>query len=342
MVPYRILSVVLTVFCTSSLYPQNFPDDKVDSLLKSGITRIINQQYEEALYAFTMLNDDYPSLPLGKIYLAACKIAEAYDLAIEYDSEFIEANLEDARMMAEDLVDIDESNIWNNYYLALTEGYLSYYEAINDNWLSAISTGMNSINAFGTCLNIDSTFYEAYIGIGTYEYWMSRNTEFLNGLPFYNDETQIGIVKLKEAIEGSSYNSYLAINSLVWIYIDQQNYIDAIELGRNAVNDFPDSRYFKWGLARAYEDVNPITSISIYNEILDSFLDDTSINRINEVILKHLIAQQYSKIGDNEKSLNLCEDILSIAIPTDYEFSRIENRLERVKNLRDELIKQNP
>jgi tetratricopeptide (TPR) repeat protein len=181
---------------------------------------------------------------------------------------------------------------------------------------------------------MDSTFYEAYIGIGTYDYWMSRNTEFLNGLPFYNDNTQIGIDKLREAIDKSSYTSYLATHSLVWIYIDQHNYSEAIKLAQKAVNDFPTSRYFKWGLARAYEDIDPATSIEIYNEILLSFLDVKSNNHINEITLKHLIAQQYFKIGDIERSLSLCENILSMTNLSDYEISRLENRLERVKELR--------
>ncbi|MFC2102994.1 hypothetical protein ACFLSS_01045 [Bacteroidota bacterium] len=342
LVPYKIFFFALSISLTNFHFAQKIPDAKVDSLLVSGIENIINQQYDDALYDFTVLDNDYPDLPLAKIYLAACKIAEAYDLAIEYDSDYIESNLEFAKNMAEELIEHDEYNIWYNYYFALAEGYLSYYNAINDNWLSAISTGMNSITAFGTCLNIDSTFYEAYIGIGTYEYWMSRNTEFLNGLPFYNNEAQIGIKKLREAVDKSSYNSYLAINSLVWIYIDQQKYTDAIEIAQSGVNDFPYSRYFKWGLARAYEDFDPVISISIYNEILNFFLTDSSHNRINEITLKHLIAQQYFKIGMIEKSLDLCEEILSINNLTDYELSLLENRLERVENFRYDLAERKP
>ena len=338
----KIYSLILITSISGLLFAQKFPDQKVDSLLKSGIANIINQQYDNALSTFIKLDTNYPGLPLAKIYLAACKIAEAYDYATEYDSDFIESKLEEAKSIAENLIDEDEFSIWNNYYLALAEGYQSYFNAINDNWLSAISNGMSSISAFGTCLNEDSTFYEAYIGIGTYEYWMSRNTEFLNGLPFYEDETQVGIEKLRQAVNKSSYNSYLAINSLVWIYIDQERYNEAVNIALDAVRDFPGSRYFKWGLARAYEDVNPEISIKIYYELLNSFLADISFNRINEITLKHLIAQQYSAIGKNDKSLELCEDILSIKNLTDYETSRLENRLERVKEFKRKLIDNKP
>lgn len=317
---------------------QDFPDQRVDSLLKSGITNVVNQDYAEANKYFKQLASEYPELPLGKIYLAASKIAEAYDYKKKYDSDYIESNLQEAREHAEELLSTDEDNLWFNYYYALSEGYLAYYDEIQENWLFALSSGMNSISAFGNCLNIDNNFYEAYIAIGTYEYWMSRKTEFLDWMPSYEDETEIGIEKLRAAIEFASYNSHLAVNSLIWIYIDQKDFNTAIEIGRNAVDEFPDSRYFKWGLARAYEDVNTDSSIQLYYDLLESFSQEKDQNYINEIVLKHLIAQQYVKTGEKEKALILCDEILSVNDLNDYELSMLEERMERVKELKNTLI----
>ena len=60
-------------------------------------------------------------------------------------------------------------NLWYNYFYALTEGYIAYYEALNENWISALTNGMNSIKYFENCLSADDEFYEAYIAIGTFE-----------------------------------------------------------------------------------------------------------------------------------------------------------------------------
>lgn len=331
---FKILFIGLYLFSTNLLFAQVFPNRQVDSLLQHGIKNIINQKYFKAEETFTKLDKNYPELPFGKIYLAACKIAEAYDYADEYDSEYIDSNLEKSKEIAEVLLSEDENNIWFNYYYALAEGYIAYFDAIRENWLSALSTGMNSINYFGSCLNMDENFYESYIAIGTYEYWISRKTEFLEWLPFIEDDSKIGIEKLRTAVESASYNSYLATNSLIWIYIDQNDFRTAIELGERAIAEFPDSRYFKWGLARAYEDVNPDSSIQLYFEILHSFPGKKNRNYINEIILKHLIAQQYVKIGEREKALILCDEILGIRNLNDFELEKLENRLERVKELK--------
>jgi tetratricopeptide (TPR) repeat protein len=300
--------------------------------------KVVNQEYTEANKYFKQLALEYPELPLGKIYLAASKIAEAYDYKKEYDSEYIESNLQEAREHAEELLSTDENNLWFNYYYALAEGYIAYYGAIRNDWLSALSTGMNSIKAFGNCLNIENNFYEAYIAIGTYEYWISRKTEFLEGMPFYDDETEIGIEKLRTAIQFASYNSHLAVNSLIWIYIDQKDFNTAIEIGQIAVNEFPGSRYFKWGLARAYEDVNTDSSIQLYYDLLESFSKETDQNSINSIVLKHIIAQQYVKIGEKEKALILCDEILSLSDLNKYELSMLHELLERVRKFKNTII----
>ena len=337
LVHFKLLVFVFAILPSIFLRAQKFPISRVDSLLKSGIKNIVSQDYISAEKNFNTLNTEYPLIPLGKIYLVATKIAQAYDYAEEYDEDFIESELDSAKEIAKNILDSNDNNIWANYYYALAEGYSAYFDALNDNWLPAISTGFNSITAFGTCLNLNNNFYDAYIAIGTYEYWMSRKTDFLNGLPFYEDNSDSGIAKLETAIDKFSYNSYLAINSLIWIYINKENYSGAIELGEKAVRKFPNSRYFKWGLARAYEDIDPDKSIKLYFEILNSFPLGLSQNHINEIVLKHLIAQQYVKMGKRESALSLCNEILSLGNLTDFELSKLGNRLERVKELKGSL-----
>jgi len=331
------LFAILFFLSQQTVFTQDYPEPRVDALLKDGIIHIINQDYEGAKIFFESLDDEYSNLPFGKIYLAAVSIAESYDYAEEFDSDFIYNNLEEAKDQSLDLVDEDEENLWNNYFYALSEGYIAYFNAINESWLSAVSTGLNSISAFEDCLDIDPTFYESYIAIGTFEYWKSRKSEPLSWLPFIDDNKSYGIERLITAIDSSSYNTYLAINSLVWIYIDQENYLAAIQTSEKALVDFPESRLFKWGLARAYEDVNPEHSIDIYFQILNSYPRFRNSNQVNETILKHLIAQQYVTIGDEQKAIELCREILREGTIPQSSMEKLEDRLERVEELLHQL-----
>jgi len=334
-----ILIFFVILFCAD--YPaQTYPDAQVDSMLKTGIWHIVNQEYTAANEVFHSLDLEYPQLPLGKIYLAANMIAEAYDYAQDFDEKYILKILESAKEQSDVLIRNDKENIWYRYFYALAEGYISYFEAINGNWFSALSTGINSISAFEKILIIDNKFFESFIAIGTFEYWRSRKMEFMNWLPFTNDTKETGINLLKVAIDSSSYNTHLAVNSLIWIYIDQKKYDDAIKVAEKALAEFPQSRTFKWGVARAYEEINPLQAIELYSEILDSYPSSLKENYKNEITLKHLIAQQYAKLGEEEKAIQYCDEILSTKNIPKKTQDELSGRIERVKSLKKELSKK--
>ena len=335
----KILVIFFVVLIYSEYPAQVYPDERVDSLLRAGIRQIVNQDYKSAEKTFTKLNKEYSQLPFGKIYLAANKIAEAYDYAQDFDEDYILKNLELAKEQSQELVDKDATNIWYHYFYALAEGYSSYYEAIQGSWFSALSTGINSISEFEKILDEDRNFYEAYIAIGTFEYWKSRKLEFMDWLPFANDTKNIGIDRLIVAIDSSSYNSHLAINSLIWIYIDQKNYDEARKVAEKSLIEFPQSRTFKWGLARTYEENNPSNAIKLYLDILHSYPKTLRQNYKNEITLKHIIAQQYAKLGDTEKAIKYCDEILSMKNIPKKTLEELSGRLERVKALKAELSK---
>jgi tetratricopeptide (TPR) repeat protein len=332
-------SITLIIFLFSHLFifPQEFPDSNVNSMLKSGIENIILQNYDEAEHIFSKLENEYPEIPLGKIYLAAVEIAKAYDFAEPFNEDFINNKLEQAEKQSSELLDADGNNIWNIYFIALTRGYISYYYALNEDWLSSLSSGVNSIRDFEKCLQLNPDFYEAYTALGSYKYWKSRKTEFLNWLPFIKDEKQEGIEYLKKAITHSSYNTYLAINSLIWIYIDSGELNQAIKLSEEALKKYPGSRFFKYSLARAYEDIDHSKAIEYYYEILNSYPQTKNPHRYNEIELKHKIAQQYAKMGEKQKALELCNEILNIRNMSEYDRIKLSGRLDRIRTLKKEL-----
>ena len=336
---YRMIIVsIFVILFTINIKSQIYPDAKVDSLVRMGIDNLLIQRYDAAKQAFKELDNKYPKLPLGKTYLVAVEIAEAYDFQDRYNAHYIEANLDTAETLAKNLLDEDDENIWNRYFMALQQGYYSYFQALEKNWLSAFSNGLNSVENFEKCLKINPNFYDSYTAIGAFKYWRSRKTEFLKWLPFLKDERESGIKNLKIAVEHETYSNYLAVNSLLWIYIDQKKDKDAIELAEKVLSKYPGSRFFMWPLARAYEEVDHIKSIEIYYKILSSYTYLKNNNRYNEILLKHIIAQQYIKMGNNnEKVLQLCNEILNTQGLSDYVKDKLEDRLERVKELKKEL-----
>lgn len=338
LVLFNKILIALILFSNFS-FAQKYPDEKVHSILNEGIHEIINQNYDAARIQFEYLNKNFPNIPLGKIYLAAVEIAEAYDYAEEFNDEVIMDYLDKAETQSKKLLANDPKNVWNKYFLALVKGYNAYYKALNESWIPAFTKGMSSVSDFEDCLAINPEFYESYIAIGAYKYWSSSKTEFINWLPFISDDKDTGIEYLKKAIKYSSYNSYLAAYSLIWVYIDRENYSDAEKVAEDALIKNPNSRLFKWSLARIYEEIDKKKSINLYFDLLKSYPELSKKNHINEVLISHIIAQLYYKLGQKENALQMCNDILAIKDFSEYAADELDSRIERVKNLKRKIIR---
>jgi len=314
---------------------QNFLPKKTDSLITAGINSIITQNFDDAKKTFIVL-DEYDKIdPFGKIYLTATSISRTYDLGEEYKWDYISNLLEDALKIAEDNYYADPNSVIKLYTLALAEGYNAYVKGLRKNWFSAISNGYDAIIHFEKCLLIDPTFYDAYTAIGTFKYWKSKKTSFL---PMVSDERNLGIKYLELAVEKARHTNYIAVNSLLWVYIDNKEYDKAITLGKNILHKYPSSRLFKWGLARAYETIDINKSIKVYNEILNDYNSMKSLNGYNQIVVMHLIAQLETRRGNNTKALELCNNILNMKSLSEYVLDELDDRLERVEFLRNSLL----
>ena len=308
---FDIILIITLSLCCGNTFSQIYPNPVVDSLLETGITETIDQNYSEAKSTFIQLDKLFPELPLGKIYITNVYIAQAFDYSCEFQTDTIDYYLGAARKEAENLVNKNDKNIWNQYSLALCEGIYSYFQALNNNWISAFTNGLNSISGFQECLKLNTNFYDAYTALGTYKYWRSRKTQIVKWLPFVPDEEDDGIKYLSMAIDHSTYTKYMAVNSLIWIYIDRKNFSNAEKLALIALKRFPDSRQFKLEYARALEESNPNKAIQVYSDVLNDYL----------------------KI----KGLNHCNEILNIKNLSDYEKDKLGKRIERVKQLKENI-----
>jgi len=317
----------------ASIFSQSYPEPKVDVLIKKGIEFIMEQNYEEANITFNALDKAFPNLPFGKLYLSAVLITKANDLAIPLETEKIKKYLDDA----EDIIETtsERNMLWYNYSMGLVRGYRAYFESLQGRWFSTFTDGISAVNYFEKCLKIDSSFNDAKIVIGTYKYWKSVKAAWL---PFFADESGEGFALLNKGIEKESYNFASGVISLLWIYIDKKKFSTAITLAEETLKKYPKNRNYKWALARAYEDVNLSKAIELHYELLASYASVKQANRINEITLKHKIAQDYERIGDRKKALQLCNEILSVKKFTPYEKQKLEERLERVIALKTKLL----
>lgn len=331
LVHYKTVLILLIFFSTS------FSQIK-DSLLMKGINLLINQDYQSSIEVFTSLKHLDPNLPLGNIYLAAVEISSGYDYAVPYNDKKINSLLNEALLQCKML---PENDINTKYYLALCYGYQAYFQALSDNYLKAASLGLKSINLFEEIVEENPKFYEAYTAIGTFKYWKSKKTEFINWLPFFDDEKDQGVSDLELASQFSLFSKNMADFSLVWIYIDQNKLEQALDLMNSVLEIYPNSRLFLAAKARIVEFTDMNQSLNIYNQILSSLEAEKKLFAINKVNLLYLIAQQHYRMNNVEQALKYLNEIKSIKKFTEYEKSKLSERMSKVDDLYAELRDKN-
>jgi len=295
------------------------------------------QNYNDSENYFKRLEKIDTINPFGKIYLSVTSISKSFDLGEEYKWDYITKLLNESISVAEENLKRKPNSVIRLYTLALAEGYKAYVKGLESNWFSAISNGFDAIKNFEKCLMIDSTFYETYTAIGTFKYWKSKKGSFL---PMIRDERDLGIKYLELAVLKAKYSKYLAVNSLLWIYIDNKEYQKAIKLANEILTKYPKTRLFKWALARAYESVDIHKSIGVYKDILNDYETMTGLNGYQKIVLFHLIAQLENRLGNKKTALELCNKILNTKNLSEYVLDELDSRLERVKHLREKILEK--
>jgi len=321
-------------------HAQRFPDERVHELLIAGNDLGLKQRYDEEYSKFEKIVQLRPESPVGYLYQAAVLEAKSTDYETEMEGEKLESLLDKAIELSRKMVERNDKDPWGYYFLGIA--FISYanYHIRIDNWIRGANYGFKAKKEFERCIEVDSTFYDAYVGLGTFRYWRSRKTEPLNWLPFLGDDREEGIRFIKITIEKGTYNKYQAIHSLVWILIDAARYDEAITYSKKALEAYPTSRFFLWGLARAYENRDPKTARELYRELLNSVTSEKINNHYNEIVLHYIIAKLSYELGDYPTALKECQTVLSYNnLDADVK-QRLEERMEHTKKLMNDVMKK--
>jgi tetratricopeptide (TPR) repeat protein len=201
---------------------------------------------------------------------------------------------------------------WGEYFLGTADGYDAYERVEQGDWLGGVRKGMSSASKFEEIIEKDSSFYDAYVGIGTYYYWRSRKTEFLHWIPFIKDDRELGIKMLTAGAEHSEYNRYAAISSLISIFLDTKNYKLAEEWSNRGLSYYPKNRIFLWGLVTALDRQNrSAEAVSAYSSLLENIISANAPHPYNEIVCRLNLVKSKVSLNDTTNVVYHLKRLLS-------------------------------
>ena len=298
-------------------------------LILRGIDSGIRENYELAESIFKRIISAEPENPEGYFFLGACYQTQMIDLESDFREKEFYHNMGKSIELSKKRIEKNENDIWAHFYFGNSYGSIAVYDAKHKRWWSGLKKGLKAKSAFKKVIELDSTFYDAYLGLGSYHYWVSVVTKALRWLPFFRDEREKGVDEVKLAAAKSLYSKESAQYSLIYIYLEEKEYDKAINLAKAMNLEFPESKLFLWPLADAlYLKREWENSIRHYEKILELISNPDPSGYFNTIECRHRIAECYFHLELYERCKEECEKILS------YQLSKgVQKKLK--KELKD-------
>ncbi|MGD0037323.1 MAG: hypothetical protein ABSC53_08530 [Bacteroidota bacterium] len=335
----RAFNIILTIVFGAAISQAQWKlEPSLHTLVVSGIDFILKQEYERADSLFRVVTNCYPDHPAGYLYRAAVMQAYNMDFDVPIEQDKFDSLLMIGKSAAEKI-----SLPWGGYFFGTADGYDAYERVQSGDWFGGVRKSMASASKFEEIIEKDSSFYDAYVGIGTYYYWRSRKTEFLRWLPFVKDDRELGIKMLIIGAEQSEYNRFAAISALIAIYLDSENYKQAEEWSKRSLNFYPENRIFLWGLATALDRQNRFAeAVPAYSNLLKNIVYSHAPHPYNEIVCRLNLVKSKIALNDTTNVFYHLKTLLSYetcSFPANLQ-SRAKAKFEEARKLLLKIEKQ--
>lgn len=333
------IPLFLIVWLFSDANGQAGHPEELDSLVRQGIDLTLRQDYARADSTFILICVRFPTHPAGYLYRAAVLQTKAMDYEDPIDAVPFDSLIEKGKYAAEGMIRESPSSPVGHFYLGTAAGYSAYSHVERGNWFTGITQGLASASDFKKTMGLDSSFYDAYVGVGTYYYWKSRKTSFLNWA--LGDRREEGIRLLEIAATKGIYNRYAAMSALVTIYLDAGRFREAKSWARQGLEQYPDNRIFLWGLAAAQEKSEEYEhALSTYLNLNKSIVEARIANPYNEVLSRLNLMKVQIALGQTDELRTQVEKILSFehySFPSHLQ-KRARDKFDQARNIQAKFV----
>ncbi len=222
--------------------------------LDEGLMQLYNLDYEQARSKFRRLIAEEPANPYGYLFEAGAIWWQASnEYALFEDTPTLEGLFEEDVGEA-----IRASKAWiqSSDPLVRAEGYFAegmaygargQWHLLRGRWIKAYFDGKRGVKQLYRCLKADPELYDAYLGLGVYDYQAARLPGILKlgALIGVRGDLLRGIERLQLAVEKGRFGSRQAAQFLLGIYlVDLKDTQRAQPLLERLRASYPASPYF--------------------------------------------------------------------------------------------------
>ncbi|MBI3871686.1 MAG: hypothetical protein HY304_01240 [candidate division Zixibacteria bacterium] len=203
-----------------------------ESLVWGSRSRLISRliwtdRYDDALDSGNVLLSTDSTRLLGHLLLGITyySISNQYRTDRYFDSAT--AHLDSAIAIAQTQLSAQGDDADLLFVLGSGYAFRGALRGQQGGWWGAIRDGVRSAASLNKAVAMDSTLYDAYLGLGTYHYWKSAKSKHFTWLPFVKDRREQGIREATTAGRLGNITPMAAQKSLIVIYMNENRLDDA-------------------------------------------------------------------------------------------------------------------
>jgi len=306
-----------------------------------GIELTINNQFDEAVQVFSTACQQTPGDYRAHFYLAATldskmthyendADAAAFNTAVDSVILLVEAEMSESATEKAELI----------FYLGSAYGYRAYFLGRRGSWYSAIANGKKATSLLQQAVDLDSTLYDAYLGIGSYKYWLYSKIKFITWLPFIPDERAEGIEMIRKPIAMNAPSKYMAMHQLIYILTDYKKAKEAIVYADTLVQRYPRSQFMLWAAAHAYsKNKNHTRAIFVFEKLSRLLEEDPNPNPSHLIKCGYKLADLYMQKSWYQECFAECTRILQMSKNLRYP-QKDKETIEEIYKLREKSKKE--
>ena len=254
-------------------------DEELNKSIFTGKHKIYQFQLEEAMHAFRELQTQFPELPHGYFY-------ESYIYAVLYSQDrtnreldsLLKSSVNLALKKGEKFKEKYPDSPEAFYYLGATNGVMAIYHVLNSSYIKGYIHGRRGKNYLQDVVRIDSTYYDAYLGLGIFHYYVDLLPgilKFFAGILGFHGDRALGMREIKlTASHGQFFQPEGEFTYAVFRYFLEGEKQNSLQIFKRLHKSYPDNPALTLLMGYHYRRHGRIKlAESYFKKVSDSFTD---------------------------------------------------------------------
>jgi tetratricopeptide (TPR) repeat protein len=282
----KLLVIFILVMSVRSLGATLKPVEPQLSALHKTINYVFADSFPEAIKTANNLGDTIPGQPIYHLLNASILHAQMMDGEdFSREDEFMD-NINKASDALEKWIKRNPKDAWAYFFWGSAYGYKAVWLGQRGSSFKSLLAGLKAKARFSDALDLDSTLYDSYTGMGSYHYWSSAKLRKI--FPFISDNREDGLRELKLAMDSSLISAKGAGIAYGWALLNERKYSDALKVANHLKETSQGGRTTLWLLAAVYWSSGNLKNASdYYGQIIQSLEQVGNQNYYNLIFCRY-------------------------------------------------------